>query len=91
MLKPAARGELGLFPNTVTSPALALTRSPTDMGINAARQGIVDMPVCVAASVREIESRMARYKEEIGEDCDAVQRCRKLLEEAKAWQHTVGS
>ena len=41
-------------------------RSPTDMGVNMAKVGIVDDGVCRKAAVREIRRRGRRYRKEFG-------------------------
>lgn len=58
-------------------------RSPTDMGINWAKSGIVDEKVCIASAITEIQSRIQRYEKEIGPGCDAVESCKKILAEAE--------
>lgn len=55
------------------------------MGLNAAKCGIVDDIACAQAALQEINSRIERYKDEIGEGCEAITVCKRLRDEAAIW------
>lgn len=64
--------------------------SPTDMGINCAKDGIIDESVAVAAATEEIKRRIVRYKEEFQAgtgQAEWIEKCEKLLEEATKYQY----
>lgn len=62
-------------------------KSPTDMGINMAAEGIVDDHVLKLSSIAEIESRIKRYQKLVDRGRgkqEWVDTCEKVLERAKA-------
>mmetsp|Transcript_21916 Transcript_21916/g.52141 ORF Transcript_21916/g.52141 Transcript_21916/m.52141 type:complete len:316 (-) Transcript_21916:114-1061(-) len=47
----------------------ATYKSPTDMGLNTAWQGVVDEAVCIQAAIVEIENRQKRYQALVDKGC----------------------
>jgi uncharacterized protein (UPF0371 family) len=47
-------------------------KSPTDMGINTAKQGIINDKICRKAAIKEIKSRNRRYTSEYKKDRETI-------------------
>lgn len=63
--------------------------SPTDMGINMAKEGFVDEKAIIQASIREIERRIERYSNEVKEGFGEqiwVTHCEEYLRKAKKYK-----
>lgn len=61
-------------------------RSPTDMGINKAKKGIINEETCKKAAYKEIERRNVEYKKQYEEDktsYETIQRMNKILKEVE--------
>jgi len=62
-------------------------KSPTDMGINLAKEGILDEPAIIAAAIAEIKARIQAYQTLSTQDQSAgwVARCEALLAKAESY------
>jgi uncharacterized protein (UPF0371 family) len=55
-------------------------KSPTDMGVNMAKKGIIDDEVCRKAAIKEIKRRMKVYKEEFKKGEESYQTIKRMKE-----------
>lgn len=55
-------------------------KSPTDMGINMAKEGIVNLKLCEDAARKEIERRMKVYQKEFKEGREKIETIRRMKE-----------
>ncbi|NCN86858.1 DUF1846 family protein [archaeon] len=65
---------------------LSRFKSPTDMGINMAKKGIIDDKICRSAAIKEIKRRDKIYKKEFKagrESIETVKRMKKILNKIK--------
>lgn len=68
---------------------LSRFRSPTDMGMNMAKEGIINDKICRKAAIKEIKRRYKLYKKEYlagREEKETVFRVKKIIEKIKKSQ-----